>query len=191
MQQSLRSTQSHVLMHVTDWLPTIVQGVAGYSVQGTALDGYNMWPTLTNRVPSPRKEVLLRLDPTHGQHQGAASLRTDRWKLIVGHQNSNQCFSGWWMEDGTCIPAPSHSSSPYYLFDIVNDPLETTDLSLERTDVVTQLLARIESYNASHVPQAGWDNPMHPDSCPKYHGGAWMPWMDAVDGVSNTPIGFV
>jgi len=184
---SVRSTQSNALMHITDWLPTIVEGVAGYSVHGIASDGFNMWPTLTTGSESPRKEVLLRLDPVHAQFQGDAALRTDRWKLIVGHQHTDQCFSGWLTENGTCVSAPSHSTSPYYLFDILNDPLETTDLSAERVDVVTQLLARIESYNASRVVQQGWDDPFHPEACPEHHDGAWMPWIASPPSPTPSP----
>ena len=40
---------NHHIIHVTDWLPTIVEGIAGLQLDKDkwALDGYNVWPTIT------------------------------------------------------------------------------------------------------------------------------------------------
>ena len=43
------------MIHVTDWFPTIVH-LAGGSVDGIPLDGYNVWETLNTGKPSPRKK---------------------------------------------------------------------------------------------------------------------------------------
>ena len=34
---------SHQLMHISDWFPTLVEGVAAGSLDGMKLDGYNQW----------------------------------------------------------------------------------------------------------------------------------------------------
>ena len=38
-----RGTTYNGLIHVSDWFPTIVEGVVGASVNGTKLDGHNVW----------------------------------------------------------------------------------------------------------------------------------------------------
>ena len=39
----VRGTVYNGLMHVSDWFPTIIEGLAGGSVEGLQLDGYDMW----------------------------------------------------------------------------------------------------------------------------------------------------
>ena len=50
-------TVQTALMHVSDWLPTLVEGVAGGVAEGRLpLDGFNMWPTIA--------WVMSRTNPT-------------------------------------------------------------------------------------------------------------------------------
>jgi len=53
------------MMHITDWMPTLLKGVAHVNPNGThPLDGFNMWDALRDpTLPSPRTEILLQLDP--------------------------------------------------------------------------------------------------------------------------------
>ena len=46
---------------MTDWLPTIVEGIAGLEVDRNEwkLDGYNVWLTITTNSLTPRKELLI------------------------------------------------------------------------------------------------------------------------------------
>lgn len=43
---NVRGTTSKQLMDISDWFPTLVQGVAGHSIEGLDLDGYDMWDVL-------------------------------------------------------------------------------------------------------------------------------------------------
>ena len=46
---------NHQLIHVTDWLPTIVEGIAGLELDRNKwkLDGYNVWPVITRNTQTP------------------------------------------------------------------------------------------------------------------------------------------
>ncbi|XP_072047296.1 arylsulfatase B-like [Amphiura filiformis] len=48
------------LMHVSDWFPTLVEGVAGGKTRDgrLPLDGMNLWPTISKGSLSPRSEIL-------------------------------------------------------------------------------------------------------------------------------------
>ena len=44
----VRGTVSNVFMHVSDWFPTIVSGIAGGNLGGTKpLDGFDVWNAIT------------------------------------------------------------------------------------------------------------------------------------------------
>ncbi len=98
------------LMHVTDWLPTLVSGAAGGSTQPLGrpcptcttpvypLDGVNQWPMLSQGAASARNEALLELhsankcinrgakDGSGGgcRLYGEAAIRVGDYKLIRG-----------------------------------------------------------------------------------------------------------
>ena len=60
---SVQGTSYRGLMHVTDWLPTLMHLASGGMWAGTPLsgkevDGIDMWPALAAGAPSPRTEIL-------------------------------------------------------------------------------------------------------------------------------------
>lgn len=103
--ESRRGTESHALMHVTDWLPTLL-GLAGASAaaiaaEGKPLDGVDMMAGLLmdgfNPTTNPRKEMLYAMDmvvPKGGTLAMAQkqpntwyevmAIRVGHWKLIEG-----------------------------------------------------------------------------------------------------------
>ena len=110
--ESLLGQISHEIMHVTDWLPTIVQGIAGLSLMDNTtgrlcptctrpvvpLDGINQWTMFsTLNFTSNRNEVLLDLQTIKSNPStskgavtnipGSGAIRIGPWKLLHGHQS--------------------------------------------------------------------------------------------------------
>ena len=171
------------LIHATDWLPTIVEGIAGLELDKDKwkLDGYNVWPTITTDSESPRKEILLNLDPPNSKFIGQAALRSGDWKLILGTPNCSEqyngylCPDGWIHENGTIESSPN-TPSLTWLFNITADPNERNNVADLYPDKVLELKDRIEHYNSTHIEQL---NPsFDPNSNPDNFDGVWTPWMD-------------
>ncbi|XP_065914604.1 arylsulfatase B-like [Dysidea avara] len=176
---------NHQLIHATDWLPTIVEGIAGLELDKDkwALDGYNVWKTITNNDETPRKEVLINLDPPTKGFRGQAAIRVGQWKLVTGLPNCSMtplpgghaCPDGWIHLNGTIEPPP-YTPSFTWLFNIEDDPNERNNVADQHPEMVKQLKERIEFYNSTHIEQLhpGLD----PKSNPAKFGGVWTPWLD-------------
>ena len=173
------------LIHATDWLPTIVEGIAGLELDKDkwALDGYNVWPTITNDSETPRKEILINLDPPCSNYIGQAAIRSGDWKLITGMPNcslsreykGDPCPDGWIHLNGS-IQLPPYTPSLTWLFNIKDDPNERNNVADLYPDKVEELKARIEYYNSTHIEQL--HPPLDIKSDPNRFGGVWTPWLN-------------
>ena len=169
-----------------DWLPTIVEGIAGLQLDKDkwALDGYNAWPTITENTETTCKELLINLDPPHPGFIGQAAIRIGDWKLITGQPNCSMhvmeregdgCPDGWVHLDGS-IQLPPYTPSLTWLFNITADPNKRNNVAHIYPEVVQKLKDRIECYNVTHIEQL--NPPLDPKSDPDNFGGIWTPWID-------------
>lgn len=72
------------LMHLTDWLPTLCGLAGGDCDKLSNLDGYDMWPTLSEGQASPRQELVHNIDPV----TWTSALRYQQWKLVVNESKN-------------------------------------------------------------------------------------------------------
>lgn len=69
------------LMHITDWLPTLVAAAGGEI--NAKIDGINQWESICQDRESRRKEVLIAIEDSSSNSY--ASFRSGDYKIIVGN----------------------------------------------------------------------------------------------------------
>lgn len=151
---SVRGTLNNKLIHVVDWLPTIVGLAGGTTDRNKELDGYNVWDAITKpSTPSPRTEILLNINPACGLGfvNPNAALRVGDWKLLV------DCFN-------VTTLAPNDNTK-IELYNIAKDPYEYADQASAEPAMVKQLLLRMAHYGAQ------------PDQVPP----TLFPWFNKTD----------
>ena len=178
---------SSEMIHVTDWFPTLVS-LAGGSVDGMPLDGYNVWETLSSGKPSPRKEILHNIDPIDAywnfynepyKHCRQAAIRVGDWKLLTGCPGN-----GSWVPPAESPHSITHPPNLFdninstFLFNIREDPEERNELSGVYPEMVSILMEKIKEYNATAVP-VRYPEP-DPASKPELYGYVWTPWVQNI-----------
>ncbi|KAJ8396565.1 hypothetical protein AAFF_G00016310 [Aldrovandia affinis] len=195
-------TVSRELIHISDWLPTLVLGVAGGSTNGTQpLDGFNMWKTIRKGTSSPRLELLHNIDPLYddvapcpgrestltlapalsqGQWSDSgfnvtvhAAIRYKSWKLLTGYPGCDHWFPPPRLSNGSETSRPASPLKPVMLFNVEADPEEKQEVSEKHPEVVNFLLARLWHYQKASKPIVFPDDDPRCDPGPT---GAWGPW---------------
>jgi len=175
----LESRVSEEMIHVTDWVPTLVSAAGGKADESKRLDGVDQWSSLVNQTESPRTEFIYNIDPKKDEGSGegpVGAIRVGRYKLVKGHPGYPD---GW-------IPAPRHrvprrlfnstdrrKTRKPYLFDLDADPYEKSDIARLFPDIVKDLERRLAGYLTTMVPVD--DPPTDPAGEPNNFNGAWGP----------------
>ena len=164
-------------VHISDWYPTWL-GLAGVDPSDPALlsgayrdiDGVDVWPLLTGtnttqpRLRTPTTEVSIT-DTSEGTQRW--------WKLITLAGQSNyyfpnqtampnnksECLEGRQPDpaqpgrtDALVTGCPVCNETHPCLFDILQDPRETTNLAAQHPKVVMRLAPLLKQYEKYYVP---------------------------------------
>ena len=202
--EKVKGTTSWELYHVTDWLPTIVGLAGGDTAKNFALDGHNLWPSLSTGTASPRTEMVYNINPLcHGGQAGApkAALRMGDFKLMswcyevagIAGGNITRPIACPDEEDGC---DPEFKKGPV-LYNLTADIGETTNLAAKEPEQVKKMLARmaflVSPEGGGMVEPQQWtppfqgddyfckDCPLHPGT--KGPGSPWLPWLDGHPGI--------
>ena len=184
----------HGLMHVSDWLPTLLNLAGGNASAVSGLDGHDVWPALASNATSPRTELLHNIDTFNGGGRdtsgfGNAAIRVGPLKLIVGGPGDGTHFVPPGCNASVCTPpvppplsagcAPDEKNTTRWLFDIEVDPLELCNLAKSRPNDVKRLLTRLQAYNDTAVPAhyPEGDPAADPANRTGAEEGFWGPWV--------------
>ena len=164
---------SNSLMHITDIYPTVLSlarphnhlQTENYTLTSSlkeyikTLDGFNMWGTISEDGPNPRKEALININP-HQARWGESlfpdiydtgirsAIIYEKWKLVTGFPY--KIFAQIYYPPSKYINEKLNRTINVKLFDIFNDPGEKKDLFFKRPDIVEKLLQRLRfHYNNS------------------------------------------
>jgi arylsulfatase A-like enzyme len=103
-------------IHMVDMYPTLAALAGAPLGKGKPLDGIDVWPVIAQAAPSPRSEIIYDIEPFRG------AVRQGNWKLV-------------WR---ATLP------SRVELFNLAEDPWETTNVAEQHPDEVRKLQARVE-----------------------------------------------
>ncbi len=93
----------------------------------------DVWPVITQQAQSPHREILNNATPSGG------AIRVGDWKLIVKTGRGNK---------------KKAQEERYELYNLVDDPSETTNLAEKSPEKLSELKARYQHYaNAAVRPK--------------------------------------
>lgn len=130
-------------MHIIDWYPTLVKLAGGTLVQKLPLDGRDAWPMITEKAASPHESIL------SAQSRDHAAVRMGDWKLIVSNGPLNNDEAP---KRKANAKKKSRSSEPVMLFNLAEDPSETTNLAEKETQRVAMMKVKLAELLKDAVP---------------------------------------
>lgn len=100
------------LMHITDWLPTLIAAAGGKVAK--QIDGVNQWNAISQDSVSERKEVLVSIDNLRNY----ASYRYGDYKIVLGNV-SNAVYNGYYGEELMRYK----DKPPQYILELLSSPV--------------------------------------------------------------------
>jgi arylsulfatase A-like enzyme len=130
-------------IHMVDWRPTLVRLCGAKQSGNLPLDGLDVWGTLTANEPSPHDVILLNTTPDIG------AIRAGDWKLIVkqppGGRKRKRAAKGGQAAAKAGLPEVE-------LYNLKNDPSETTNLAKDHPEKVKELRAALKKLADQALP---------------------------------------
>ena len=191
--EAMRGKKVEGYIHVADWYPTFCR-LAGIDPSDSGpwkfpVDGVDVWPLLSGEATnSSHADIILGFNFTDQYPEQGAIIVGD-YKLIVGHQKGHwNCDTLMHTPlDYPCTKGPIlPDCDPNCLYNIREDPRETTDLYHSKPDIATRLMERYMAYakEPREMQDQGYHSrhslPVDKKACPYFaaHGGYWQPWKN-------------
>ena len=147
-----RGVKSNALIHVSDWYKTIIAmsgGWTNWKAEGNIvpddLDSIDQSGHILLGEAGPRRNIMLHIDPV----KRIAAYIKDNFKLLVGDQDSSAtCDSS----DFYPLNITSLDLDIIKLYNIMDDPSETTDLWEDYPEIAKNMTEEIKSYLSHQQP---------------------------------------
>jgi len=175
--------RSNKMYHIADMFPTLIESVAGGSINHE-IDGINIWKSLSTGSVSPRNKFLITVDEDIPEDTTVAAIRSGPFKLIEGYPAFRKGLKtfGWYRApvngfQDTTSPIPDPLTTQKYLFHLPSDPYEEVNLASNPRFkfVVTYLSNQLEEYRQNSKPALWPDPDMNSDPQLAKNHGFWSP----------------
>lgn len=146
-------------VHVVDFFPTFIDIAGGNTPDGQILDGVSLLPLLTENGDLTREAIF-----SHHPEYVVAFAKTPASMIRKGDYKLIHNFGDYLDPEG-CPPKPHTLSGRFIvgpkneLFDLVKDPSETHDLSVNMPEKVDELMKDLETWWAETGAKFPTPNP--------------------------------
>ena len=111
-------------LHMVDVMPTLLALAGGKGSADHPFDGRDMWRTIADGAPSPNEDILINVEAFRG------AIRKGDWKLLKV----------------ALLPGKTE------LFDLAEDPGETTNVAEQNPEIARDLEGRLLAYAKQQKP---------------------------------------
>ena len=175
--EELRGKNNSVLCHAIDWLPTIIEGILGITIDDEDkqfITGQNIWNDIVGGgTKVSNRSIYLELfytgavAPQHG-------VIYNGYKYINGTQP-------WTLYYPTPPQLPfgneSQVNDTVFLFDLNNDPYERNNIAMENKDLCVSMQAMIENAKEEMGYMDMQDGTKQAAGNPELFNNTYQPWI--------------